>query len=317
MKKLIYNPTLKCVTYENAGNNTGVDTRMILCTYEGLKFLRDNAKLDPGVSYRITDYKCTTIQQATQAADHQFDIIVQAISNDALSEHALATHHAGDDYFAKVNLAAWQLQYCLDNDTQRFVWADEANGRGVIYRMIDEFNNDCPYDFKNIMFWRDADTVGDMVDGYYYTFHAWIEATDDEDRKNYDSSMLNGIQTDEASKYSCTDNIIKVYFETAPLDGIAPKYLYGTIMYLNSIVFFNQITSIIYSDMAYYCVRNIFEAYCYNNTFGGNNYRDNTFKNGCSDNTFKNGCENNMFGNSYCNETHETKVRDYKFWETN
>ena len=44
------------------------------------------------------------------------------------------------------------MKYCLDNDTSRFAWADEVNGKGVIYRMIDEFNNDVPYDFKNIRY---------------------------------------------------------------------------------------------------------------------------------------------------------------------
>lgn len=44
--------------------------------------------------------------------------------------------------------------YCLDNDTTRFNWADTINGKGVIYRMIDEFDNDLPFDFKNIQFKR-------------------------------------------------------------------------------------------------------------------------------------------------------------------
>lgn len=30
--------------------------------------------------------------------------------------------------------------------------APEESGKGVIYRMIDEYNNDCPFDFKNIQF---------------------------------------------------------------------------------------------------------------------------------------------------------------------
>ena len=30
------------------------------------------------------------------------------------------------------------------------------DGKGVIYRLIDEFGNDCPYDFKNILFERDV-----------------------------------------------------------------------------------------------------------------------------------------------------------------
>ena len=30
----------------------------------------------------------------------------------------------------------------------RFIWADEINGKGVIYEMIDENNNRCGYDFE-------------------------------------------------------------------------------------------------------------------------------------------------------------------------
>ena len=49
-------------------------------------------------------------------------------------------------------MSAWELKYCLDNDTTRFAWADTENGKGVIYYMRDEYNNECPYDFKNIQF---------------------------------------------------------------------------------------------------------------------------------------------------------------------
>ena len=40
------------------------------------------------------------------------------------------------------------------------------SGKGVIYRMIDEFNNDCPYDFKNIQFKRYK-----CVDYLYYSYN--------------------------------------------------------------------------------------------------------------------------------------------------
>jgi hypothetical protein len=55
-----------------------------------------------------------------------------------------------DDLSSGINASAWELKYCLDNDTTRFAWADEENGKGVIYYMKDEKNNECPYDFKNI-----------------------------------------------------------------------------------------------------------------------------------------------------------------------
>ena len=138
------------------GNQVIVESQqtMINITYAELKSLRDNAQLVPGQTYRITDYQCTTTQQNTSSAGHVFDIIVTAIDESHLSEEAKAAHHAGDTYFTNSNLDAWKLRYCIDNDTDRFVWADSNNGKGVIYRMIDEFNNDLSYDFKNILYTR-------------------------------------------------------------------------------------------------------------------------------------------------------------------
>ena len=57
-----------------------------------------------------------------------------------------------DPDFADCDVGAWELEYCLDNDATRFEWANASSGRGVIYRMVDEWGNDCPYDFKNIVF---------------------------------------------------------------------------------------------------------------------------------------------------------------------
>jgi len=44
----------------------------------------------------------------------------------------------GQRYFSLCNLESWELKYCLDNDTDRFEWADINNGKGVIYYMKDE-----------------------------------------------------------------------------------------------------------------------------------------------------------------------------------
>jgi hypothetical protein len=130
------------------------DAPQISITYLELKALRDSSELVPGMFYRITDYQCTTTQENTRAMNNQFDIIVQALDVNKLSENASATWHEGFEYFADVNLAAWELKYSLDNDTNRFLWADEENGTGVIYYMKDEHNNECPYDFKNIQYKR-------------------------------------------------------------------------------------------------------------------------------------------------------------------
>lgn len=67
------------------------------------------------------------------------------------------------DYFkrASVNLNAWKVWYTISNDSAKFKWADESDGKGVIYRMIDEWGNDCPYDFKSILFKKEVD--GEVV----------------------------------------------------------------------------------------------------------------------------------------------------------
>lgn len=123
-------------------------------THAELLDLKNRGALYPGVYYRIVNYNTTTSQLETRSAGHPFDVIVPALSNDKLSERAWAIQHTDspDDYFANSKLKAWQLWYCLDNDTNRFTWADTTDGKGVIYRMIDEFGNDCSYDFKNIQF---------------------------------------------------------------------------------------------------------------------------------------------------------------------
>lgn len=142
------------VNQEMIGVVTGGDNNIQEITWSALKTLRDGGNLTPGQLYRITDYTCTTTQTDTQSAGHLFDITVFALSGSTLSEIAWAEHHSGDTYFANSNLAAWELKYCLDNDTTRFDWADTTNGRGVIYWMKDEWSNECSYDFKNIQFKR-------------------------------------------------------------------------------------------------------------------------------------------------------------------
>lgn len=103
----------------------GSSSPMTYITYAELKALRDDASLEDGMFYRITDYQCTTSQAGTRATDHRFDIIVQALSCSTLSEIAKADFNSEDSYFAdnNANLSAWELKYCLDNDTTRFAWA--------------------------------------------------------------------------------------------------------------------------------------------------------------------------------------------------
>ncbi len=138
--------------------DTSVISKMVSITYDEIKVLRDQSKLKPGQFYRITDYVTTTTQENTQSAGHVFDVIVLATDVDTLNENAKAIKHEGDTYFANSDLDAWEIKYDLDNDITKYAWADETNGKGVIFYMKDEWNNECPYDFKNIQFKRWAIT---------------------------------------------------------------------------------------------------------------------------------------------------------------
>ena len=130
-------------------------------TYAQLKSLRDNKQLVPGQQYRITDYVTTTAQENTQSAGHQFDIIVVADSEDKLNENARAIQHSGDTYFANSKLESWQLKYCLDNDTDRFGWAQGESTESLkVWR-----ENYSEYLEEGTIYTYDENT---SVDDFYY-----------------------------------------------------------------------------------------------------------------------------------------------------
>ena len=137
-------------------------------TYSQLVGKRNNGELVEGRRYRITDYQCVITATDASSAGHQFDVVVQALDTNVLSEDAKAMLHSGDTYFADYDLDAWELKYCLDNDRLRFDWANMSNGKGVIYYMKDEFGNEAPYDFKNIRFSVNAHGISKTD---HYTFH--------------------------------------------------------------------------------------------------------------------------------------------------
>lgn len=133
-------------------------------TYDKLKALRDSGTLEPGMFYRITDYRCTTTQENTGAMNNQFDIIVQAINENTLSETASADRHEGDTYFENTNFGAWELKYCLDNDSSRFAWALDKKYSLTMKTSFKHFNAGDVLERCEGMDWNDP------VEGYSY---AW------------------------------------------------------------------------------------------------------------------------------------------------
>ena len=309
-------------------------------THAELVALRDNGELVPGQQYRITDF-VTTVANDTEArsAGHPFDLLVMATSSNTLSEEAKTIKSSRDSngYFADANLNAWKVWYCLDNDTTRFQWADVENGKGVIWRMIDEWQNDCPYDFKNVQFKRycvyDDSPHGELeaLDGQYYGYNGdmnnvHIDDEDDfvwaytftlidenDDYVDYSIKKEGALDTEtdwgylnQFKKGRCEYNRIRHSYTAVTIDD----QCYRTLM-LNNIVLISTINE--ECGLSGEMQLNEFGVGNYNmtvkdnpekNVFGNKCYNNivgsygNTFGNYCYSNTFGNYFQCNTFGNN-------------------
>lgn len=328
--------------------------KMVNVTYAELVALRDEGKLIAGQMYRMTDYETTCTWENTQVAGHPFDLVLTALDNKTLDEKcsAIWSERDTDGYFANSNLPAWDVRYCLDNDTNRFDWAlmggtvlkvsamgqefeavdfvqsvvidgmtyylwalimdgvpglpvlsktpvpkvgdelyismdgatisgtaqvidsyEKVGGKGVIYRLIDEHNNDVCYDFKNVMFLLPlTDGVIDANSSEYvfcYTFT----------RYNSDTSTMK----DSSNEFdSCRNNKI------------------GYHSYYN--VFFNycvdnSIGDFCDGNILYNCSNNSFANMCCGNLLMQRS-NDNTFGIICCDNTLEADNSENVFGSN-------------------
>ena len=251
-------------------------------TYSDLVTLKSGGNLVPGTWYRITDYQCTTSQANTSAATHQFDVVVLALSENTLSEEARAIKHSGDTYFSGSTVNAWKIWYCLENDTTRFAWADTTNGKGVIYRMIDEFNNDIKYDFKNILFQRPI-TDGEYDeergnDTWCYTLNLW-----------YNSACVDASIVGNALFYGVYDNIFG-YATTSTVNGgnNALGFSLGC----------NVVLSVFQSNSYGKIMTNVIEDDFFSNTIGGSFY-DNEIRQGFINNIIGKDFTNNKIGSNF------------------
>ena len=167
------------------------------------------------------------------------------------------------------------------------------DGKGVIYRMIDEFNNDAPYDFKNIQFYRKWDENKQLWSTISYNTagvpcYTFSSEGDSSTTEFTDMSLIRYGQV-----YS---NIIK-----ASESGIRM---------LNNNCFFGD--SCYSNTFVENCYENTFGNNCYYNTFGNECYA-NTFGNDCNNNTFGNSCNSNSFGNNCSSNTFGNNCSHIKF----
>ena len=310
-------------------------------TYAQLVTLRNNSGLVAGQWYRITDYM-TTVANDTEArsAGHPFDLLVMATSSNTLSEEAKAIKSSRDSngYFTDANLNAWKVWYSLDNDTTRFQWADTENGKGVIWRMIDEWQNDCPYDFKNVQFKRykvtpttpvpedveEQQLLADL-DGTYIGTNAEMQGLTVEDYDDFvwvytfsfgdrlstpvDASLMGYVNDEQGEGYGYKgyygDNVILPCTCHQTIDDEQQS-----VFCLNNVVWFTN--NVRYRSLI--CGNRI-DSECINMTLSGHGTHikhdcqniimgdgcfGNTIGVGCFLCTFGNGCGSNTFGNG-CN----------------
>ena len=267
--QILNKPTLFSGSYNDLADKPDLDATLYeAVTYSQLVTKISNSQLVKGRKYRITDYVTTTMQSDTfSSAGHAFDLVVTAIDVNKLDCEASALLHSGDTYFstAGADLSKWQIWYDVNNDTTKYAWADTANGKGVIYRMIDEFNNDCPYDFKNILFKRKITSSGkfDLSNGslsWVYTFG-----------RKYIGNLI------DASLLASLHNVAQNKIGS-----------YGP--YLNNIVFWGGGQN-----------HNTLQTGCRNITIGNDSYGIgagcdcNKFDSGCSNITIGDNCSGNIF----------------------
>ena len=271
-------------------------------TYKELVTMRNHSKLIPGMKYRMIDYETVLPANDTwhSVAGHHFDLILTALDEKTLSERCSAIQSARDTegYFANNNLGAWEIHYCLDNDTSRFGWAvgtrpairvdlspigmsaitvpysggfvdkdiyycrwdatiegenvsfltfgdatgniieysntlyvlasyyingslagtaieefgtvddvtfiTDERGKGVIYRMIDEYQNDVYYDFKNVIVAKKHLLAGlDLYDGYTFTMAVGEEGNIIKDASNCGMCRNNLIKSSHGLLFNC------------------------------------------------------------------------------------------------------------------
>ena len=320
-------------------------------TYAQLKTMRDSGTLVAGQWYRITDYMTTVANDPeARSAGHPFDLLVMATSFNTLSEEAKAINSSrdSDGYFAEANLNAWKIWYCLDNDVKRFQWVDAEGGKGIIWRMIDEWQNDCPYDFKNVQFKRYAITDDsphgelEALNGKYYGYNGEMKDVHIEDENDfvwaYTFTLID--ENDEWVDYSikkegaldagtdwgylnqfkkgrCEYNRIRNIYVAVTIDD----QCYRTLM-LNNIVLISTISE--ENGLSGEMQLNEFGTGNYNmtlkdnpekNIFGSKCYNNiagsysNTFGNDCGGNTFGNSCYSNTFGNNFYSNTFGNNCR--------
>ena len=173
---------------------------------------------------------------------------------------------------------------------------DVVEGKGVIYRMIDEFGNDCPYDFKNIQFKRDVYEEGGLAESGEEDYSLWCYTFSfrGENGEVIDASIFGNY----GSLIDQEDDAPGVY------NNIMGKCRDRDYDLENT----TRVTQILNNNVFFACYEydyglfygwssNVIGEDCNSNSFG-EDCHSNVFDEGCSGNTLGNYCLGNKFGAS-------------------
>ena len=259
--------------YDLGGSGGGT---IIETTYAELKSLKDSSALVPEQKYRITDYETMTKPDEDDyiSANHGFDIVVTALAESKLKSNAEVLLRDGDLYFANSKLEEWSIKYSIDNDSELYPFCD-PNGKGVIYKMVDENGNTAPFDFKNIMMKVDESSTICVKNTLYFYIISYIN----ENTNNYVSSQ--DYIHDATVKF---DNVTNNVFYSVPQSRfsiILCKNILEDILKIhntiNGCVFRYKILIPLISSLSYVSLKNTFSSYFAVNSsvermFDKNNY---------------------------------------------
>lgn len=248
-----------------------------------------------GSHYNIVDDKTQLGDNTLSSGDITLNFSAKTASCPTLSSASLITENLSynNDYFKNSNLNAWKVWYCLDNDKSRFAWADTTNGKGVIYRMIDEFNNDIKYDFKNIQFKRkltDGSYDANGTETWCYTLNVWYN-----DMCQDASIVGNTLPNSWRYISGVYDNVFG--YATAIDLFIEGANTFAFVLGNNVVLSFLQFSSY-YSGIYSNTIGNDF----YSNTIG-DNFNSNIIGNYFSNNTIGNSFYYNTIGNDFYGNT--------------
>lgn len=251
---------------------------------------------------------------------------VEWLDSEEIGEDIVFKSNPNSAYFhdAEAKLEAWKIWYCLDNDTERFAWADAESGKGVIYRMIDEWNNDLPYDFKNIMFKRYELNAPELYEASGIDY--WMQKLSENIRAMFNSEcqafIWSGLyeqdkywENDYEAVMSTPTGRSRFFYTFSDDSDISFDSSLGGACGNNVMLSSYRLpNNVFFGGGEHYgnrfgtnCYDNSFSFECLNNTFGsdccenclGVGCRYNTFGNDSSHNSFGYECQNNNFGNRF------------------